>query len=498
MMNITTKLKYNTTASLVNRAVLLLSGLILPRLILSYYGAETHGLTSSINQFLSIITFLDLGVGAVVQSSLYRPLAKKDNAIISEVLTSAKGYFRNISYVLILYVVILTFFYPLIIDQSLSFLPTAFLIIAISISTFSQYYFGLINELLLNADQRAYIQLTAETLTIFFSLIATVLLIISGFSIQIVKLSTSLIYLIRPIFLKYYVDKHYDVYDNVELKGEPIKNKWNGMAQHIAYTITTSTDIVVLTLFSTLENVSIYAIYNMVVNGIQLLISSLTNNFKAFFGNLLANDENKLLMSYFTKIEWLVHTLVTYLYGMTAILIVPFVAIYTSGVENVNYRAPIFSLILVLGIALNSIRTPYQAMILGAGHYKETQLSSIVEAIINIVVSLALVRPFGLVGVSVGTLIAMGYRTLYLVHYLSQNILYRSINIFIKQFLVDVLAFTLMIYIGSMIKITPSSLIEWIWMAILFGVIFFIMLLLINIFFYKEQTIFYIKKALKR
>src|SRR5699024_3022423 len=147
-------------------------------------------------------------------------------------------------------------------------------------------------------------------------------LIYSGLSIQMVKMATSLIYLIRPIYLKHYVDKHYGIDYKVEFEGEPIKNKWNGMAQHLAYTVTTSTDVVVLSLFSSLENVSIYAVYNMVVSGIQMLISSLTNNFVSFFGNLLAKDEIVLLNEYFNKIEWLVHTFVIFLFGMTAVLIV--------------------------------------------------------------------------------------------------------------------------------------------------------------------------------
>ena len=64
------------------------------------------------------------------------------------------------------------------------------------------------------------------------------------------------------------------------------------------------------------------------------------------------------------------------------------------------------------------LRLPYNAMVFAAGHYKQTQLSAIIEAVINIVVSVVLVSKWGLVGVAIGTFAAMTYRTLYLVLYL--------------------------------------------------------------------------------
>ena len=94
--------------------MVILSGFILPRYILKQYGSEVNGLVSSITQFLGFISMLDLGVGAVVQSSLYGPLATKDNAKVSLIFNSAKKFFRTIAIILLLYVVILSFVYQII------------------------------------------------------------------------------------------------------------------------------------------------------------------------------------------------------------------------------------------------------------------------------------------------------------------------------------------------------------------------------------------------
>lgn len=497
-MKRTTRLKMNSVMSLLNRIAILISGLILPRYILLYFGSEVNGLVQSITQFLSIITFLDLGVGSVVQSVLYKPLANKDREQTSRILKAARSFFKKIAYVLIVYVVILMLFYPLIITSTFEYLPTVFLIVALSINLFSQYYFGIVNEILLNADQRGYIQLGTESIVVVLNLLASVFLIQEGYSIQIVKLVSGLIYLLRPLYLTYYVNKHFDLDRDIEVIGDPIPQKWGGIGQHVAHTVQNNTDITVLALFSSLANVSIYSVHNMVVRAIRLLFTSLTAGMTPFFGDLLASEEHDLLSNYFSKIEWLLHTAVTFLFGMTAVLINEFVLLYTSGVTDVDYFAPAFSLLLVIAYAIYSIRTPYRMLVFSAGHYKETQKSSFIEAGLNIVMSLIFVKNFGLVGIAVGTMISMAYQTFYLVYYLSKNIIYRSVKIFAKHLIVDSITFALMLLSGSMIlnMLNIYSLVDWAIAAVILGVTFIIMIFIINFITYRDSLNFYLGKLI--
>lgn len=500
VMNRTKKLKINSLVSLLNRIVILVSGLILPRYILRYFGSEVNGLVASINQFLSIITFLDMGVGSVVQSALYKPLAEKDNRQISVIFEGAKNYFRRIAYVLILYVIGLIIFFPLIINSPYDYLPTVFLIFALSISMLGQYYFGIVNELLLNANQSGYVQLSSEIVVAILNLIASILLITQGYSIQIVKLASGLIFLFRPLFLSYYVNKNFDLEDNIKITKDPLPQKWSGMGQHIAYTIQDSTDITILTLFSTLENISVYSVYNMVIRAIRLLFTSLTTGMTPFFGDLLANNEINLLNNYFTKIEWLLHTTAVFLYGMTIMLINQFVLLYTSGVYDVDYYAPVFSVLIVIAYVIYSVRTPYRMMIFAAGHFKETQISSFIEASINIVISLLLVNNFGLIGVAIGTLISTAYQTLYLVMYLSKNIVYRPKKLFLKHIIIDAITLALMMFTGKQILnlFNINSFINWIIVAVILGIIFILIILIINYIFYKNTLIYYFNKLIKK
>lgn len=498
-MNRTQKLKLNTIMALFNRLATSIRGLILPRLILLYFGSITNGLVSSITQFLNIITFLDLGVGSVIQSALYRPLTKRDNKKISSILIAAKKYFRKIAYALIFYVIILIMFYPLIIDSTSSFLSTAFLIFSLSLGIFAQYYFGLINELLLNADQRNYVQLGTEIIVVILNLLVSITLILQGFSIQVVQLVVSFIYLLRPIYLNYYVNKHFNVDYDLEITEDPLPQKWNGMGQHIAYSFQNSTDVVVLTLFSSLANISIYSVYNMVINTVKMLITSLTDGITSFFGELLANEEYELLNNYFTQIEWLIHTSAIYLFGMTAVLVNQFVELYTTGIEDVNYYSPTFAFLLIVANIMYAIRIPYRRLIFATGHFKQTQNGSFIEAGLNIVISVILVNRMGLVGVAIGTLVSMAFQTIYLVIYNSRNIIFRPIIFFIKHLLVDSLMFALMIGTGIVFFkfMSVNSIIDWIISAIIMGIIFLIIVIIINQIFYKDTLTYYMKRLFR-
>lgn len=363
-----------------------------------------------------------------------------------------------------------------------------------SISTFAQYYFGIVYQLLLSADQKNYITVSIQIITVVLNTVVSVLLITQGFSIQIVRLTTSIIYLLRPLFLSFYVKRNYNINYDAKPDKNSVPQMWNGIAQHIASVILNGTDMVILTIFSTLENVSIYSIYNMVVNGVKLLITSLTSGIQSFFGNLLARNEIELLNNYFSRIEWIVHTAVVYLFGMTAVLINSFVMIYTQGVNDANYYVPLFSLFITLAQAVYCLRLPYNSIVLAAGHYKETQNSAIIESLINIVISITTVNSLGLVGIAFGTLSAMIYRTIYLVVYLSKNILFRPIKGFLKHLMVDSLTFIIFLIIGNAINIQPTNFINWIFLVIIYGIIFLLLTTILNYIFYKNFTMIYLNK----
>ena len=133
-------------------------------------------------------------------------------------------------------------------------------------------------------------------------------------------------------------------------------------------------------------------------------------------------------------------------------------------------------------------------MVYAAGHFKETQLSSIIEAVLNIGLSVLLVLKFGLVGVAIGTLIAMSFQTFYLSYYLKNHILNRPFIVFIKHLIADVIIVCIVIAIGRMIDLKSLSYMSWCVMAIKIVFISGTITTITNYFFFKKEFSFVLSK----
>lgn len=396
-MNRGAKLKLNVATSLAAQLAITVSGFILPNFFIRYYGSEVNGLISSITQFLAIISLCDCGVGAVVQAALYKPIAEKDDLEISRIYKSSVIFFNKVAVILIIYMVVLIIIFPNIIVNSFSPLYTGILIFSVTISMLAQYYFAITDKLMLNAAQLSYIQRIVTIICTVSNIIVSVILMVVGASIQVVKLVSSAVFLLQPLVFKLAVHRNFNIDRNVVLNIEPIKQKWNGLAQHIATVVLENTPTLLLTVFSTLENVSVYAVYHLVTNGLKLVFTTVADNMKSLLGDMYARKEMKLLNNTFSEFEWLMHTFVSFAYSLAAVLIIPFVKVYTAGVTDANYIAPEFGYLLCLAFAIYVIRLPYSQMVTAVGHFKQTQTSAIIEVFLNLGISIITIINFGLI-----------------------------------------------------------------------------------------------------
>lgn len=482
-------LYYNSIISLFYQVCSVIIGLIIPRLILSRFGSEINGLVTSISQFLSVISLMDLGVGAVVQSSLYKPLAEKDNDRISVVYSVASRYFGTIAKILLAYIVILCFYYGLFKNETYSWFFTTTLILALSIDYFARYYFGICNSLLLNADQRIYIVTLVNLYGLFANAVITVILLNAGAGIQLVKLASSCVFLTKPLILKAYVSRNYNI---VKIRKPPknaIPNMWNGLAQHVTVTVSNSIDNILLTIFGTFTMISIYNVYVLPLTSIRTLIDTTSNSYKSFFGNLIARDENKKLQIEFSKYETMMHFLASAVMSTCIVVLVPFVLVYTKNVNDADYCNNVFCLMIVMAYVMYILRIIYTNVIFAAGKFKETQNYCIIECVLNLVVSLILVRPLGIVGVALGTVVSAGYRMIASAYYLKKDILKRSLSHLYKHLITDTMCFFAVFFISKMIRMETPNFFWLIIYAALMFILSITVCVVVHFVAYRKQMI---------
>ena len=497
-MNRRKKLYLNTVTALLNQVVALICGFILPIYILAYFGSDVNGLVTSMTRFLSVISFLELGIGPVIQSNLYKPLADNDTDMISKIVVSAERFYRKIAYIFLVYIVVLLFVFPSI-NTEYDFWFTASLLIIISISTFAQYYFGITYQVFLNADQKVYVHTIVQIITTILNTVISVILIEFGCGIHVVKLASTIVFVARPLVQNIYVKRHYNINRKITYTEEPIKQKWNGFAQHLASVVLEETDVVLLTFFSTYQSVSIYSVYLLVVSGINKLVMTAVSGLESFWGNMLAKKEYGLLNKTFESFEALIHAGVTFLFVSAGILIAPFVSVYVRGLEDAAmYYLPLFGVLLTLAYGVQCLRIPYFRIIKAAGHYKETQNGAFISMIMNIIISVVLVFKFQLVGVAMGTLVAMLYHTIYFAWYLRKNILNRPFRHFVKHMLIDIFAGVLSFIITSWLTMNSVTYGAWVMYAVKVAGIVGVITLILNVIIYRNEFTYLLKKIMKK
>ena len=479
----------NITTSLLLQLVVLICGFIVPKLIITNYGSKVNGLVASITQFLAYITLLESGFGPVVKAALYKPIANRDKKQIASILKASEKFFRVIACIFLVYLLLLSVVYPLIINTEFDFVYTMSLVLILSISTFAEYYFGMTYKLFLQAEQKRYITSIVHLVGTIINTISIVILVRIHASIHIVKLVSSFIFVLRPIFQNIYVKRKYNINLKEADKNYKLEQKWDALAQHIAYIIHRNTDIAILTIFAPLVEVSVYSVHHAISGRITSIIQAFTGGADASFGDMIARGEKEQLNKSFSIYELFYFTLTTIAYTCTLLLIVQFIRVYMRGVTDANYIRPLFGTLLVLGEFVWAVREPYNLIILAAGHFKQIKKGAWVEAFVNIIISIALVWKYGIVGVAIGTLVAMTIRTIEFMYRTNRYILERKQNSSIKRVGLIVIEVMLVVMLTKVLpNIEMTSYINWIKYALLIAVESMIIVVPVNIIIYRKDA----------
>lgn len=483
------KYVYNSLTSVFLYIVTLACGLVLPKLIIGTYGSATNGLLSSIGQFLGYIAIAQAGIGAVSRAALYKPLSEKNTQGISAVVASTESFFRKVAAIFILYLLVLVFVYPLIINKEFEWLFTASLILIISFSTFSEYFFGMAYSLLLQADQSLYVTNIIQTVLYALNFVAVYVLIKLGFDIRTVKIASAFVFCIRPIFIRVYVRKKYHILPSDKVTKAKLSQKGAALGQHIAYYLYSNTDIAMLTFFSSMSEVSVYAVYNSIAVILQNVIIQVTAGFEPIYGDMLAKGEYNSIAATLRKLELFISVLVSVIMTTALIMFVPFIKLYTQGVTDANYTRYSLATAMICTQLVYCIRLPYAWIVTAAGHFSQTQKAAYAEAIINIVLSLILIHSLGTVGLVLATLAATLMRTVYFANYVSTKILRRSFLLFVKRFLVTAATVTTILLINKCFlpELYSSSYYVWCVRAFFVFCISTVVTLIINFLLYRKD-----------
>ncbi len=492
----TRKAALNMFFSLIYQAIAIICGLITPRLILATFGSTYNGVISSATQFLNMINILTLGITGTTRVALYKTLAEGDTLGTSRIMKATKRYMQKIGCCVILYAIGLCVIYPYVSQNSLSHIENVALIAIVSIGTFAQYFFGISNMTLLNADQSSYVNNIIDIFKVVLNTVCVAVLIKVGASVFIVKLGSSIVFLISPIILNWYVKRKYNLVNDCEPDSTALNNRGAVALHQVANIVHDNTDIMVLTFFMDAKQISVYTVYYLVIGKIKTLLQVFTSGIEAAFGNMWVKHEIDTMNKVFKAYEHLLFSFTVVFFSCVGTLILPFVSEYTRGITDVAYYRVDFAVLITIAEAAFCIRQPYLLLVYATGNYEATKRGALVEAIINLSLSIILVQFVGINGVVIGTLVANVFRTVQYSVFVSNKILNRDIKLIIKHVV------WLLVCMGTIIPIVirldgfvlALGWMGWLIKAVITFVVAIIITAIFSMAFYRMETLYLFNK----
>lgn len=472
-MNRTQKFALNSSTTAIYQIVAMVLGFITPSLMIKTYGSEINGLVSSINQFISYISLVEAGLSGAAVYSLYKPLANNDHKGINSIVSAAKNYYIKAGYIFSSAALVLAVFYAAFKRTDfLSPVMVFVLVLLLSVNGCVDFFVLARFRVILTADQRTYVISMLSTVQIIVKAIIIIVCCTLNLDVIILYILALLPIVIKIIVLFLYTKKHYSYLDfTAEPNVEALGRRYDVIYQQVLGTVQLGAPTVLATFFLDLVTVSIYSVYNMVLNGINGVLSIFISGLPAGFGELIAKNETENLKKTTSQFEVAYYYILSVVYGLTMVLLLPFISIYTKSFDDAaHYFIPSLAFLIVANGICYSIKMPQSMLMISAGMYKEQRWRSTIQAAV-IIGGGCLLAPFlGINGIIIASICSNVYRTIDLLIYVPRHITGNSIPRTARR-MIMVFVDIVIIYLPRLfIKYTPSNYFAWIGFALCFAV----------------------------
>lgn len=381
------------------------------KIFLEYLGAEVLGLNTTATNLLQFLNLAELGIGAAVSFTLYRPLLLQDTDQVNEIISLQGFLYRRIACFLVIGSIVLMGLFPWIFEDMALPLWYAYASFSVLLVSSLLGYFVNYKQILLTADQKdykvQYSQQAAKLLKIGCQ-IAAMLLFDHAY---IWWLVLELIFAcVGSVAVELVTRRTYPYLKPVLRDGKQLQKKYPEIGRKIKQVFfhkigsfaLTQTSPIIIYAYTSLTVVAKYGNYMLIIVGVTSLMNAIFNSITASVGNLVAEGDKEHSLAVFEELfslRFIVLTTICYgVYQLTA----DFVSLWI-GPEYVMDNTILLILLLSLYISLS--RSTVDAFIAAYGLYGDIW-APIVEAVINVSLSVLLGYFWGLHGVLLGVLIS--------------------------------------------------------------------------------------------
>ncbi len=386
----------NIVLSLINRKYLVYI------LGIEYQGAD--GLFSSV---LYMLGLAEMGIGTIIVYHLYKPLAEKDHALITDIMRFYRHCFIIIAAVISTVGVLLSFRIDFFVGETTLDINLKYIYLLMLAETVASYFFSYKRSILF-ADQKNYIE---SFLNIVFVLGCNLsqIAVLYFFRNYYLYLFCKLIWrLLESGMINIAVNKRYPFLRekqtsklDAQIRSD-IARKIKGLLCHkIGAVIVNGTDNILISKFVGLAAVGIYSNYNYMISAASGILNQIFTAVTGSVGNLLVECGKEKRESVFRELD-LVNLFLSSLLGFAILVTSDDIVALIFGDEYILPKRILF--VIIFNMLLNNLRRLWRIVKSSAGIQYEDRWVAIYEAVINLIASLAAVHYWGFIGVFIGTL----------------------------------------------------------------------------------------------
>lgn len=403
------KTMINTIAGIINSFCNSILSFVLRTVFIITLGIEYTGISSVFTAILTMLSLSELGIGTAIATALYKPLKEHDEEQIRKLMYFYKMAYRYIACFILVTGITLTPFLDYIINKVPNVTENLQVIFMCYIVKTALSYLMIYKSTLLNADQKQYITKIYETICTF---IRYFLEIISLFVFK--DFMTYLIIEVISIIIQNYIITHQAETEypfafqtpKIKLSNSEKKKLFKdikGLAMYsMSGSIGKSIDNILISSFINTVMAGFLSNYTLIKQQIELMLKQFFNALTPSIGNLAAEDDNKKQLTIFYEVIYVSFILVNFCSVSMFVLFNPFIEMWL-GKEYLlgNEIAFIIALDFFLYIFLQAIASFRTAN----GLFVRGQYRPLITTILNVVLSLLLIKPFGIFGTIFATVI---------------------------------------------------------------------------------------------
>ncbi|GHU81157.1 sugar translocase [Clostridia bacterium] len=399
----------NSTYGIIAAVVASVMGFVVRTIFVMYLDSAYLGVNGLFTQILTILSLADLGFGVAIVHAMYKPIYEKDTRKLQILMELYKKIFTIIGVVVAAAGLAVIPFMDYIIKDKPD-IPNLTFIYCLFLMSSSFSYFFAYRRAILSADQKEYINTKYKYYFIIIKSvfqIAVVILLRNFVAYLVIQVLCTVA---ENIYLSQKVKKMYPFLREKANEKLPkaevaiIKNDIKAMAlTRMGFILLNGTDNIIISSFVGIVAVGFLSNYMLLTTVVVTVLTQLTSGITGSVGNFVAGEKPEEQYKLFKRIDFAIF----WLYGFSAIclatLLNPFVFLWLGSefLFDTSIILVISANFLIEGLL--SICWLFRSTM---GLFVQGRYRAILSAVVNVILSLILVKYLGVFGVLIGTTIS--------------------------------------------------------------------------------------------